>query len=83
MASLASMTVWDVFKRGVKKVIMECASVKFWAACACGYANWHIISVEHKADLFLVTTFCVLIGIREAADLLQRKQSSEGGGNLK
>jgi hypothetical protein len=73
MASLTQMTVWDTIKRGVKKVIMECASVQFWAAIACAYANWHIISAEHKFDLFGVSTFCVLIGIRQASSIFEKK----------
>lgn len=80
MASLKEMSVWDVFKRGVKKVMMECASVQFWGACACAYANWHIISAEHRADPFLVTTFCVLIGIRQASSIFEKKIEVKNGG---
>ena len=75
------MTVCEVFKRGVKKVTMECASVKFWGAIFLGYANWHIIKEDNKFDIFGITAFLVLLGIREAADLLQRKQ--ENGGEKK
>jgi hypothetical protein len=77
---IKEMTVWDVFKRGLKKVIIECASVKFWAAIFVGYANWHIIKSKDEFDLFGMGAFLVLLGIREAADLLQRKQ---GGGETK
>jgi len=78
--NLKEMTVWEVVKRGIKKVVMECASVKFWAAIACAYANWHIIKNKFEFDMFGVVTFCVLLGIREAADLLQQKQKNGGGG---
>jgi hypothetical protein len=78
---IKEMTVGDVFKRGVKKIIMECASVKFWGAIFLGFANWHIIHDENKFDVFGITAFLVLLGIREAADLLQRKEDK--GGELK
>lgn len=83
MASLKDMTVWDVFKRGVKKVLMECASVQFWAAIACAYANWHIIRDQDKFDLFGVSTFCVLIGIRQASSIFEKKIEVTNGGDKK
>ncbi len=75
---IKGMSIGDVFKRGIKKVIIECASVKFWGAIFLGYANWHIIKEDNKFDIFGITAFLVLLGIREAADLLGQKKQ-EGG----
>ena len=77
--NLKEMSVMDTVKRGIKKVVIEAASVKFWGAVFLGYLNAHIILADHRCDVFLMTAFLVLLGIREAADLLQQKGKKEGG----
>jgi hypothetical protein len=75
---IKEMSVGDVFKRGIKKVILECASVKFWAAIGVGYANWHIISIKHEFDMFGMASLLGLLGIREIADYAQQKKTNGG-----
>ncbi len=76
---LKEMTVIEVFNRGLKKTITECASVKFWAAIFIGYCNWHIIRTKQEFDLFGITALLMLLGIREGSDLLNRKLETGGG----
>jgi hypothetical protein len=79
---IKDMTVMDTIKRGMKKIVIEAASVKFWGAVFLGYLNAHIVLADHKFDVFGMTAFLVLLGIREAADLLQQK-NKQGGGDPK
>ncbi len=76
---LKEMTVLDTAKRGVKKIMIEFFSIKFWAAVYLGYANWHIIREDNKFDLFGMSAFLLLLGVREASDLLNRKLENGGG----
>lgn len=68
------MTVGDVVKHGTKKVTLEMSSVKFWAAIFLGYLNYHIVITTGKFDLFGMMALLTLLGIREAADYLGKKQ---------
>jgi len=70
---LKDMTVWDVIKRGAKKVILETTSVKFWGACFMGYLNYDIVMKKQAFDIFGIFAFLALLGIREAADYLGKK----------
>ena len=67
------MTVWDVIVRGFKKLFIEIASVKFWAACFMAYLNYDIVIKKGAFDTFGIFAFLALLGIREAADYLGKK----------
>jgi hypothetical protein len=70
---LKEITVGEIAKRGVKKIILECSSVKFWAAVFMGYMNYFIILEKKAFDMFGIFAFLTLLGIREAADYLGKK----------
>jgi hypothetical protein len=70
---LKEMSVWDVIKRGTKKIILETTSVKFWGACFIGYLNYDIVMKKGAFDTFGIFAFLALLGIREAADYLGKK----------
>ncbi len=70
---LKEMSVLDVIKRGIKKTITELTSVKFWGACFIGYLNYDIITKKSAFDSFGILAFLLLLGIREAADLMGKK----------
>lgn len=72
---LRDTTVWEMVKRGTKKIIMETTSVKFWGACFVGYLNYHIVIKKNEFDLFGMGAFLVLLGIREASDLIAAKKN--------
>ena len=76
---LKEMSVKEVFDRSLKKSIIECGSVKFWAAIFIGYCNWHIIKTKGEFDLFGMAALLMLLGIREGSDLLNRKFDTGGG----
>jgi hypothetical protein len=70
---LKEMTVFEVVKRGIKKMIMETTSVKFWGAVFVGYLNYRIVIEKNSFDIFGMFSFLALLGIREAADYLGKK----------
>lgn len=67
------MSLWDVMKRGAKKVIIETTSVKFWGTCFIGYLNYDIVVRKGAFDTFGIFAFLLLLGIREASDWLGKK----------
>ncbi len=76
---IEDLTIATTFKNGVKILIIKLFSVKVWAAIFLAYMNVHIIYEEHRFDLFGITAFLLCLGIREAADYLQRVKQPQGG----
>ena len=70
---LKEMTVRDVAKHGFKKITLEGSSVKFWAACFMAFLNYDIVMKKGAFDTFGIFAFLALLGIREAADYLGKK----------
>jgi hypothetical protein len=70
---LKEMSVGSVIKHGIKKVILETSSVKFWAACFMAYLNYDLVMKKQAFDTFGIFAFLALLGIREAADYLGKK----------
>lgn len=71
--NLKEVTVREVIRRGTKKIIMETTSIKFWGAVFVGYLNYKIVLEKGSFDIFGMFSFLALLGIREAADYLGKK----------
>lgn len=76
---IAGMSISDTLSSRFKKILIEFSSLKTWGIFFLGYLNYHLIVVENKVDVFLITSFLVGIGIREASDLAQQKIQNGGG----
>ena len=71
---LSKMSVKQVSARGLKKLISELTSVKFWAACFIGYLNYDLVMETGKFDTFGIMAFLALLGIREISDFASKKE---------
>lgn len=69
MVDIENTSIIGILKRGVKKILMELTSVKFFLLAFMGLSTW-FGKIE---PLYGIPAMLLLVGIKEGAEILQTK----------